>query len=134
VRTDPHLENNKRVAMRVISIFPTSIRIFKKYNFELPKYTNQYFNQEFKAILKYYELFPQIEKKTIVKNGKTETTEYLKRELISSHTCRRSFITNAISKNVSLNAIQASTGNTQLSTLSKYVKRNQNKDQMKAID
>ena len=130
-----YVKKNEKTGVGIeIPILPTALKILVKYDFELPKYTNQYFNRELKEILKHYNLFPQTVKKTVFKNGKPLSKEYLKRELISSHTCRRSYITNAISNNVSLNAIQSSTGHTQLSTLSKYVKRNQNKDQMKAID
>ena len=127
-------KSEKTEAVIEIPILPTSLAILKKYNFTLPIYTNQYFNRELKNILKHYDLFPEIIKKSEIKNGQTVTAIYIKRELISSHTCRRSYITNAISNNVSLNAIQSSTGHSQLSTLSRYVKKNRNKEQLKSID
>ena len=117
-----------------IVITQTALKILKKYDFNLPKLTNQYFNRELFKILEYYNLFPQIVKKTELKDGEPVATEFKKRELITTHTCRRSYITNCVSKNVSINAIQAATGHSQLSTLSKYVKRIRNKEQINAID
>jgi integrase len=126
---------NEKTNIKIsVIILPTSLKILQKYDFKLPKYTNQYFNRELKKILEHYELFKQFVRKTEVKNGQPLIKEYLKRELISSHTCRRTFITNCISNNVSLNSIQAATGHTQLSALSKYVQRIANKEQLMRID
>jgi integrase len=118
-----------------ISIVPTALKILQKYNFDLPTYTNQYFNRTLFEILEHYNLFSEKIQKQELIDGEPVVKYFLKRELITSHTARRSFITNAINSNkVSLSAIQAVTGHTQLSTLSKYVKRNRNKQQINAID
>ena len=117
-----------------IPILPSALTILKKYDFKLPVYTNQYFNSELKTILKHYNLFDEKIQKQILINGNIIVKYYLKRELISSHTARRSYITMAVNNNVSINAIQSSTGHTTLSSLAKYVKANRNKQQLKAID
>ena len=127
-------KNEKTNRSIEIPITKTALAILKKYNFELPVYTNQYFNRELQSIFEHYNLFDEKIQKQELKNGEPSVKYYLKREMITSHTARRSYITNAITQNVGFNAIQASTGHTQLSTLSKYVKRNKNKAQMSAID
>ena len=112
----------------------SALRILKKYDLRLPTYTNQYFNRTLFEILKHHKLFKEKIQKQEIRNGEPVVKYYLKRELITSHKARRSFITNANENKVSLSAIQASTGHTQLSTLSKYVKRKSNKQQLRAID
>ena len=117
-----------------IPIVPTALTILKKYNFKLPTYTNQYFNKQLQHILKHYELFSVTIKKTYKQNDEVRVKKCMKRELITSHTARRSFITNSIDAKVSLNAIQAATGHTNLNSLSKYNKQQRNKTQLGAID
>jgi integrase len=130
-----YLKVNEKTNSKIeVIILKTSLRILQKYDFQLPKYTNQYFNRELKNILTHYNLFKQVVKKTEMKNGQIVIKEFLKRDLISSHTCRRTFITNCVTSNIGLNTIQAATGHTQLQTLSKYVKRIANKEQLQRID
>ena len=130
-----YTKRNEKTDVEIeVSIVPSALSILQKYEFKLPKYTNQYFNRQLQYILKQYDLFPEIVKKTYLQGDEPAYNEYKKRELITSHTARRSFITNSISENVNLNAIQAATGHTQLGTLSKYNKRNTDKQQLRAID
>lgn len=117
-----------------VFILPTALNYLEKYNFKLPVYTNQYFNRELKNIFEYYDLFGQKMKKKEMRKGKPVTHIFLRRDLISTHTCRRTYITLCIDKGVPFNAIQASTGHTQLSTLSRYVKRKMNPEKLAAID
>jgi integrase len=127
-------QNEKTGKTIEVVITPTALKILQKYNFDLPRYTNQYFNRELFTILEHYKLFGETVQKQELRDGKPVTKNYLKRELITSHTCRRSYITNCVTNKVSLNAIQASTGHSQLSTLSKYVKQMMNKVQVNLID
>jgi integrase len=130
-----YLKQNEKTNKPIqISITPTSLRILKKYNFELPQYSNQYFNRELTKILTHYKLFPEPVQKQELRNRKSVVKSYLKRDLIKSHTARRTFITLAINKNVPFNVIQSATGHTQLSTLSKYVKANKDKELISKID
>ncbi len=130
-----YTKKNEKTNINIeIPITETAYRILTKYDFKLPVLTNQYFNSEIKTILINYDLFKETVKKTVMRNGSPETKEYLKRDLISTHTCRRTFITLAIENNVPMNAIQACTGHTDLRILSIYVKRNRNKEQVNKID
>jgi integrase len=126
--------NEKTEETIVIPILPTAKRILEKYQYKLPKYSQQYFNRELKNILENHNLFDAEIPKKKRQLGKIEPTYFKKRELISSHTCRRTFITLAVSANVPLNAIMLATGHTQLKTLQKYAKKQQNFDSFKGIE
>jgi len=117
-----------------VVITPTALRILQKYNFKLPTYTNQYFNRTLFEIFEHYKLFSEKVQKQEIRNGEVVVKYFKKRELITSHTCRRTYITICADKKVGIPAIQSATGHTQLSTLSKYIKRNMNKEQVKEID
>jgi integrase len=127
-------KNEKTKRTIEIPITRTALEILKRYNFDLPTYSNQYFNRELYKILEHYKLFDEKVQKQELRDGEPSVKYYKKRELITTHTARRTYITNAITNNVSLNAIQSSTGHSQLSTLSKYVKANRNKQQLNKID
>jgi len=126
--------NEKTEETIIIPVLPTAKRILEKYQYKLPKYTQQYFNRTLKDILENHNLFDTEIPKKKRQLGKIEPTSFKKRELISSHTCRRTFITLAVSANVPLNAIMLATGHTQLKTLQKYAKKQQNFDSFKGIE
>lgn len=126
--------NEKTEETIIIPILPTAKRILEKYQYKLPKFTQQYFNRTLKNILESHNLFDTEIPKKKRQLGKIEPTNFKKRELISSHTCRRTFITLAVSANVPLNAIMLATGHTQLKTLQKYAKKKQNFDAFKSIE
>jgi len=117
-----------------IPITADALKILDRYDFKLPKYTNQYFNRQLKDIFEHYNLFKELIKFKTVSNGVIEVNEYMKRDLISHHTARRTFITLCINANVPINAIQTVTGHTQLSTLSKYIQHINSKEQFKGLD
>ena len=127
-------ENQKTGITVKIPIQKTSLDILKKHEFNLPKYTNQYFNRELHNIFIHYDLFSDI----VTKKRRVLTANmdirYHRRELITSHTCRRTFITLAISNNIPLNTLILASGHTQIATLKSYVKKVQNKELFKAID
>ena len=110
------------------------MRILEKYNFELPKFSNQYFNRELPKIFKHYKLFSEIVTKKRRSNKDNQDVDYLKRDCISSHTCRRTFITLAISGNVPINTIMLASGHKKIQTLQSYSKKQSNREAFKAID
>lgn len=126
--------NEKTEETFVIPVLPTAKRILEKYQYKLPKYSHQYFNRALKNILEKYNLFETEIPKKKRQLGRIEPTNFKKRELISSHTCRRTFITLAISANVPLNAIMLASGHTQLRTLQKYAKKQQDFNAFKGIE
>ncbi|MBA7514991.1 Tyrosine recombinase XerC [subsurface metagenome] len=129
-----HKTNEKTDVDIIVPILPTALQILEKYDWKLPKYTNQYFNRALKDILVEYKLLEETVKKKRVKGGEITVDEYKRNELISTHTCRRTFITLAITHNVPLNAIQGASGHMELKTLQKYAKHIMDKEAFGKMD
>lgn len=92
------------------------IEILTKYNYQLPKITDQYGNRAIKEALKKTGMF---EEYTQIKDKLTE--EYKKRyDAITLHKGRNSFITNLVDT-VPLNELMKYTGHKKLSTLQGYI-------------
>ena len=85
-------------------------------------------------MLEVNNLFPEPITKVRRVNKNNQDKVYLKRELISSHTCRRTFITLGISSLIPINTLMLSTGHKQIQTLQKYMKKVQDKESFKRID
>lgn len=127
-------ENKKTGITTETPVNKTALTILEKYDFNLPKFSHQYFNRQLKNILVKYELFPEVITKKRRSNKDVQDKQFLKRELITSHTCRRTFITIGIEKNIPLNVLMNSTGHTKIQTLQKYMKKNTNKEEFKKFD
>lgn len=81
---------HKAVIIPMIDYVPD---ILKKYNYELPKVSSYKFNERVKELGQKIKLNQKVE--VVRKKGNQRITEISKKwELISSHTCRRSFCTN----------------------------------------
>jgi len=63
-------QNEKTGKPIEVVITPTALNILKKYNFELPRYTNQYFNRQLYTILEHYKLFGEKVQKQELRDGK----------------------------------------------------------------
>ena len=109
----------------IIPISPMIKSIFEKYNYDLPKApSNQLFNRYIKDICKFAEINELIEiNKTIGGVKRRFTVE--KYKLISSHSGRRSMISNCILQGINTSSIQLITGHTSLKTFQGYVRINQ---------
>ena len=117
-----------------IVITPTAKKLLKKYDYDLPIFTNQYYDRMLKEIFKHYGLFQEKIKITKKSNGKITTEMIEKYKLIGSHTARRTFITMLINHNVPLNTIMRATGHKKLETLMLYIKETDNDSQFLTID
>ena len=107
------------------------IEILEKYEYELPKITDQYGNRAIKESLKKTEMFNEL---TQIKDK--ETGEYKHRyEAITLHKGRNSFITNLVDT-TPLNELMKYTGHKKLSTLQSYidVRRPVKMDYIKVFD
>ena len=127
-------ENQKTNIVSHISVQKTALDIAKKYNFQLPTMSIYNFNDTLQNILQQHDLFNEI----IIKKRRNlkinNDYEILKRDCISSHTCRRTFVTLSINANVPLTSIMKASGHKNLSTLQKYAKQAIDKQAFKAID
>ncbi len=88
-----HIKQRKVHKAVVIPMIDYVPEILKKYNYELPKVTSYKFNERVKELGQKVKLNQKIE--IVRKKGNSRITSIHKKyELISSHTCRRSFCTN----------------------------------------
>lgn len=109
----------------VIPLQDTVKQILKKYKGKLPKsICNQKYNEYLKEAAKLAELNEKFIKKVIT-NGLKHDKTFAKHELISSHTARRTFCTNAYKDNIPTLTIMAISGHKTESAFLKYIKVNQ---------
>jgi integrase len=116
-------KTNKRIE---VPLLPTAREILEKYNYELKISSDQVLNRRIKEILAKYELLEVDVYVNSTVNEKTQQKRVKLREIVSTHICRKTFVTLALDAGVPHNTIMNSTGHTQLSTLQKYAKRKRN--------
>lgn len=116
------LKQQKTGKKVVIPIHYTVTEILNKYNGKLPKPIS---NQKYNELLKEAARLAGIDApfiKTASYNGLKVEKKYPKYELISSHTARRSFCTNAYKDNIPTLAIMAISGHRTEQAFLKYIK------------
>lgn len=97
----------------------TAQRILKKYDYDLPEFSNQKLNKLIKEVCKLAELDELENIRTWVR--KVSTDNYSpKYQLVGSHTGRRSFVTNALNKGLSYDQVMKMTGHKKIETLQEY--------------
>ncbi|MDD4991710.1 MAG: phage integrase SAM-like domain-containing protein [Paludibacter sp.] len=106
----------------VVPIHPVVREIFKKYDYKLPKIpTNQKFNEFLKEVAKLAKIKEPITMESTKGGFKvSETTE--KFNLVTSHTARRSFATNAFLMDMPSISIMKITGHKTESAFMRYIK------------
>lgn len=115
----------------IIPIATLVKNIFEKYNYELPRCpVNQVHNRYIKEIGKDAGL-TNYETVTKTIGGKKVSISYQKWEILSSHSARRSFVTNAILAGISSSSIMLMTGHRSHSVLSSYVKFDSHQNALK---
>lgn len=105
----------------VIPLNSYSRSILEKYNYKLPEYAQQKFNSYLKEVGKVVGIDNPEQVVTHRKAQRIEVT-VPKYELITSHTARRTFITQSIIRGIPLPAIRKMTGHKDLKSFQKYIK------------
>ena len=100
-----------------------ALEIAKKYNFTFKHYTNQAFNRILKEMLENEGLYEDEVSSKRYSLGKIEESKVMRREKISAHTARRTFISTLISKGISPYNVMSMSGHKRLSTMDIYVKK-----------
>lgn len=95
--------------------------IAKKYQYSFNRYTNQVFNRFLKEMLERYNLFEDEIGTTKTQRKKSNNYIWKRREKISAHTGRRTFISILVEDGRPLQMIMAMTGHTQIKTLQIYI-------------
>ena len=121
--TNPTLRLFTQKTMRraEIPLIPRAISLAEKYNYDFSYYTNAAFNRGLKALLDKYDLFNERADKIIQQKKKTKTIQMLKRDRISAHAGRRTFISQMVESDVPISIIMGMTGHTKISTLQIYI-------------
>lgn len=115
------LYTHKTVKWAEIPLTERAYILAERNNFEFKKYTNQAFNREIKELFKRYQLFEdEIVTHRKVKR-KIEEEIKLKRECISAHTGRRTFISILVENGISISRVMGMTGHTKETTLRVYI-------------
>ena len=106
----------------VVPIHPITRQIFEKYDYQLPReISNQKFNEYLKDVAKIAGLKEPITTESTVGGFKvSHTTE--KYNLVTSHTARRSFATNAFLMDMPSTSIMTITGHKTESAFMRYIK------------
>ena len=98
--------------------------IAERYDYKFDGYTNQAFNRAIKELFKDEELFEdEIVTYREVLNQKPQPIKMLRREKITAHTCRRTFISTMIENGVQPIHVMHMVGHTKMSTLQIYIDR-----------
>ena len=109
---------HKAVIIPMIDYVPT---ILKKYNYDLPKIPRYIFNERVKELGQRAKLNQKIE--VVRKKGhEREKRVYEKWEMISSHTCRRSFCTNMYLSGFPAGELMRISGHKSPSAFMRYIK------------
>jgi site-specific recombinase XerD len=105
----------------VLPLHPMLEVIGRRYDWNLPRYSPVIINRYIKEICRSAGMMETIRLTRNIR-GKSRIVSFKKYELISTHTARRSFATNAYSSGMSLDDIQALTGHADRKTLLHYIK------------
>ena len=129
------VKGNQKTGITVnIPLNNVAMTILRKYDFNLPKYTNKHFNEQLLKIFEHYDLFND---KVIIKQrvkGKILDYSTEKRNAITSHNCRKTFITNSLKAGISFPSVMAASGHLEAKTLRSYLNINQDKSEFKKMD
>jgi site-specific recombinase XerD len=119
-----------------VPYFQISKQILEKYNYQLPKITNQKFNKNLKELLEESELFDE-KKKIVSFYGARTVTEVIPfYSLLSSHSCRKYFCSMNINSEMNTQTAMALSGHKNLKSFRRYLKINKETliEQIRKID
>lgn len=112
----------------VIPLNTVAIEILHKYDFKLPKaISNQKFNNYIKEVAQLVKSLHDKYEKSITKGGINEKVAIPKYELISSHTARRSYCTNAYERGTPAISLMQISGHLTEQSFLKYIKTSKEK-------
>ncbi|KAA9038451.1 site-specific integrase [Ginsengibacter hankyongi] len=131
--TQIKIRTEKTSELVIIPLHKFVKNIIKKYKGHLPSViTNQKMNQYLKEIGELAEINETI-KIAITRGGKTENDLFKKWELITTHTARRSFATNAFLMDVPTISIMKITGHRTEKSFMKYIRISQEENANKLL-
>lgn len=114
------LTTNKTSTNCRVFLFDKAKVIGEKYNFTFNHYTNQALNRGIRDLLTEYDLYKEPITIEFMQQGR-KTTEDLKRNFITCHTARRTFISIMIENGLDVYDLMGMTGHTKVETLRYYI-------------
>lgn len=112
----------------IVPLNDIALTILKKYNNQFPKaISNQKFNAYLKEVAELTPSLQETETLAIIKGGKSYEESFKRWELVSTHTARRSFATNAYERGVPSLSIMAITGHKTEKSFVGYIKTSKTK-------
>lgn len=106
----------------IIPILPEVITIIERYEGKLPKaYSNQKMNEYLKIIMQIAG-FDEVIQKSYTSGNKTIKKTFMKWEMVSTHTARRSFATNMFKRGIPALSIMQITGHSTEKSFMTYIK------------
>lgn len=116
------LKATKTSAECRIFLFDKVKDIARKYNFTFNDYSNQGLNRAIHDLLQKYDLFPDIITMEYMQQGR-KTYQKPKRDLITCHAGRRTYISIMVEYGLGLYELMSTTGHKKVDTLKFYIDR-----------
>lgn len=116
-----HIYQKKTGVKVTVPVNQKVSEILKKYDYKIPKISDQKLNDYLKVICKEAGITERIEK-VQTKGGQKISTVYNKFELVSAHTARRSYASNMVRRGTPIQSVMRITGHKKESVFMKYVK------------
>lgn len=114
------LKSNKTFSDCQIPLHPIALEIAQRYNWNFHDYTNQALNRALRVLFEKYNLYTEdVTMEYMQKGRKTYTKK--KRDLISCHSGRRTFISRMIENGADIYDVMSCTGHKKVDTLKFYI-------------
>jgi site-specific recombinase XerD len=126
--------HGKTKTKAVIPLFKKSLDILKKYNYQLPKTTNEESNWKLKEIGRLANVDSDYSVTRVTAGVITKDDPFPKYHFITTHTARRSMATNLYLNGFDLKQIQLMGGWKSVAVLEKYLKLDKLQNAMKASE
>ena len=114
------LKSNKTFSDCQIPLHPLALEIAKRYDWNFHDYTNQGLNRALHTLFEDYNLFEEDITIEYMQQGRKTYTKK-KRELISCHAGRRTFISRMIESGADIYDVMSCTGHKKVETLRFYI-------------
>ena len=114
------LKSNKTFSDCQIPLHPQALKIAQKYEWDFHDYTNQGLNRALHTLLEAYNLFDEDVTMEYMQQGRKTYTKK-KRELITCHAGRRTFISRMIESGADIYDVMSCTGHKKVETLRFYI-------------
>ena len=115
-----HMRSQKTGGQLTIPLNKISKSILEKYPKGLPKKSSQKYNEYLKELAELTELERKVPKH-IIRGNKVEASFITMSEAISSHTGRRTFITQCLERGIAPHIVMSFTGHSDLKTMYRYI-------------